>query len=79
MTEAQEQPAQPRDDTGLSHAQTVLVTELTPVQRAFQNILDHTTGRNGSPGCCECRSGGMDCTIAARLRQAWRKAKVSAA
>lgn len=79
MTEAQEQPAQRRYDTENGHGQTLLVTEVTPVQRAFRNILDHNTGRNGSPGCCDCRTGGMDCTIAAGLRQAWREAKVSAA
>ena len=39
------------------------------VQTAYTAFIHHTQA------CTECRTGGMDCTDAAELRQAWRHAR----
>ncbi|MGY4902593.1 hypothetical protein [Streptomyces sp. 900116325] len=39
------------------------------LEAAYNGLLDHTMA------CTECRAGGMDCTEAAALRQAYRAAK----
>ncbi|WP_326739169.1 hypothetical protein [Streptomyces sp. NBC_01022] len=41
------------------------------VQAAYAEFIRHTQA------CAECRTGGMDCEVAAQLRQVWRKAKAA--